>query len=317
MKLTASFSRIIAAFVALGIAAVFTAAQADTGKVEVKGVSGGKASYSTDGKTFKPLKVGTRLSEKAVVRTEDGAHVDMKVTQGGNTSVIRADQKSQLGFDKLQFEETGADTVVENKFNLPEGEVFGNVAKIAAASKYEIATPNGVAGIRGTQYRVASSGAVSVISGRVSMVISRTVSTPQGAQMVTVAVQVEAGQTFTPPPLTPEGTAILVQMAAAQAQVQVAQAAVAAAVASGNAQAQQAAQAQLATAQAAVQTTQAQAITATPATFTAIMVNQIADIAVVTGVGITTPTGGTPPAVVTEVVVVVPEPEPVITVTTP
>jgi hypothetical protein len=317
MKLTASFSRIVAAFVALGVAAVFSAAQAaETGRVLVKGVSGGKASYSTDGKTFKPLKVGARLSEKAVVRTEDGAKVDM-VVQQGNTyqSVVRAEQKTQLGFDSLQYEDIGENTVVENKFDLPEGQVVGNVAKIAAASKYEIATPNGVAGIRGTQYSVSSSGAVTVVSGRVSVTIARTITNAAtgATQVVTVQVSVEAGQTFTPPPLTAEGTATLVQMATAQAQVQAATAAVAAAQASGNTQAAAAAQAQLATAQASFQTAQATAVQQAPPAVLVTVATSVGQATVITQVGVAT--GPTGPTVGTQVEVIVPEPEPVITVT--
>lgn len=316
MRLTASLSRMVVAIAALGlVTAISTARAANSGLVEVRGLSDGKATYSTDGKTFKSLRIGVKLPEKSIVRTEEGTKLNMRVVQGSDTSIVRAQQHTQLGFDKLQYEETGAGTVVENKFDLPSGDIMGNVEKIAAASKYEINTPNGVAGIRGTQYAVSSSGAVTVVSGRVSVTIARQVTNVATGQttQVTVQVTVEAGQTFTPPPLTAAGNATLVQMAAASAQVQAAQVQVAAAAASGNAQQQQQAQAALATAQQGVAQAQATALTQAAPTLlvsvTAIIGQTTTQIQQSVNL---TPRG---PEVGTQVQVVVPEPVPVITVT--
>ena len=56
---------------------------------------------------------------------------------------------------------------------LPSGTVVGGytiVKKLAATSKYEVKTPNGVAGIRGTEYSISASGDVQVVSGSIVVV---------------------------------------------------------------------------------------------------------------------------------------------------
>ena len=75
-----------------------------------------------------------------------------------------------MGLDKLTLTDTGADTVVEVQLNLPEGTILGNVGKLSAASKYEVKVPNGVAGIRGTRYRISSTGYTVVLDGTVVFV---------------------------------------------------------------------------------------------------------------------------------------------------
>ena len=54
--------------------------------------------------------------------------------------------------------------------DLRNGRILGNVKKLAAASKYEVKTPQGVAGIRGTRYDIRADGTVIVIEGQVVVV---------------------------------------------------------------------------------------------------------------------------------------------------
>src|SRR5207302_657843 len=75
---------------------------------------------------------------------------------------------------------------------LRSGRVLGNVRKMAAASKYEVKTPHGVAGIRGTEYDIRADGVVYVITGTVVAVYV-------DAQGKTTTVTVNAGQTARPP----------------------------------------------------------------------------------------------------------------------
>ncbi len=206
MKLTASLPRIVASLLLLG-AAFVSSVQAADGNAQVRGVTG-RAFYSKDGAQFKPLRVGTKLPAGSVVRTEANSKVDMLIDT--DKSVVRVQESSQLGIDTLKVDDAGIEPVVENDLNLPAGEILGNVKKIAAASKYQVKTPNGVAAIRGTEYRVNANGQVTVVSGRVAVTITRTV----GNQQVSLTVMVEAGQTFTPPPQTAEGTAQLQRLAA-------------------------------------------------------------------------------------------------------
>src|SRR6266446_1870350 len=151
--------------VALGLAAGL---QAQTpGKAVVRAVSGA-ATFSTAGSAPAPLKVGTALYAGTTIKTPGGSVVDLFL--GKSAGVVRVAENSTLSIDKLVSTETGADTVVEVQLNLPDGTILGNANKLSAASKYEIKVPNGVAGIRGTQFRMNSAGYVVLLNGSLIMV---------------------------------------------------------------------------------------------------------------------------------------------------
>jgi hypothetical protein len=52
--------------------------------------------------------------------------------------------------------DTSRDSDEETMLDLQDGAILGNVKKISANSRYEIKTPHGVAGIRGTDYHIKS-----------------------------------------------------------------------------------------------------------------------------------------------------------------
>ncbi len=169
MKFTKNLANRLVRFtfglVAIGLA---TSLQAQTpGKAEVRAVTG-KASYAAAGGALAPLKVGTVLYSGATIKTEGGAFVDLFL--GNSAGFIRITENTTLALDKLAFTDTGADTVVEVQLNLPDGTILGNVNKLSAASKYEVKVPNGVAGIRGTRYRISSSAHVVLLEGSLIMV---------------------------------------------------------------------------------------------------------------------------------------------------
>lgn len=142
--------------------------QAQTpGKAEVRSIKG-QASYSTAGGAFAPLKVGTILYSGTTIKTAPSSLVDLFL--GNSAGFVRITENTTLALDKLAFTETGADTVVEVQLNLPDGTILGNVNKLSAASKYEVKVPNGVAGIRGTRFRISSSAYVVLLEGSLIMV---------------------------------------------------------------------------------------------------------------------------------------------------
>jgi len=169
MKFTKNLANRLVRFtfglVAIGLAASL---QAQTpGKAEVRAIKG-KASFAAAGGAMAPLKVGTILYSGATVKTEGGAYVDLFL--GNSAGFIRITENTTLALDKLAFTDTGADTVVEVQLNLPDGTILGNVNKLSAASKYEVKVPNGVAGIRGTRFRISSSANVILLDGSLIMV---------------------------------------------------------------------------------------------------------------------------------------------------
>jgi len=137
-----------------------------------------------------PLKVGKVLKAGAVVKTAADSQVDLFLKKNG--PVVRLTADTTLGLDKLLFDDTGAETVVETQLNLVNGRIMGNVKKLAAASRYEVKVPTGTVGIRGTEYDISASGLVHVVTGEVLV----TYVSPAG-KVTTMAVK--EGEWFIPP----------------------------------------------------------------------------------------------------------------------
>lgn len=181
----------------LGIALVTVLASSDTGfaqstkqgKAQVRAVHG-SARYSTGGGAWLDLTPGAVLTSGAVVATAAGSHVDLYL--GINGPVVRVDQDTQVGIDKLTYTDTGADAVVETQLNLTKGTLIGSVRKLAAASRYEIKTPAGVAGIRGTDYVITHNLMLFIMKGlgHVAYIL------PDGNIL---AESVSTGEAFIPP----------------------------------------------------------------------------------------------------------------------
>jgi hypothetical protein len=178
---------------AVACAAILSAATAqaapEMNKAVVRSVRG-SANYSTDrGANWKTLKVGTSLNQGSVLRTAPGSQVDLYLNENG--PVVRVKEGTTLGLDRLTVDRAGGTDVIETQLDLRSGRILGNVHRLAAASKYEVKTPTGVAGIRGTRYDISADGRVSVIEGQVVVVYI-----VDGAASTAT---VNAGQTANPP----------------------------------------------------------------------------------------------------------------------
>ncbi len=188
MKQRGSFSMVVACVVALVGASVVSSVQAaEAGKAVVRSIRG-SAQYAEGGQWL-PLKVGQLLKPGSSIRTANESQVDLFMDQNG--PVVRLVENTTLGIDKLNYEVTGIDTVIETQLDLKSGRVLGIVKKLAHNSKYEIKTPNGVAGIRGTEYDVSATSVVRVISGSLVVVYVKS----DGTVLTQV---VNAGEMFVP-----------------------------------------------------------------------------------------------------------------------
>jgi hypothetical protein len=183
-------------WVACGIAIVVTTmalsaqAQQQEGTAKVQRITGTAEYADQTGTPFKKLTVGKILKSGAIIKTADDSVVDLFLRQNG--PVLRVTPATTLGLDKLLFEETGTDTVIETKLNLSNGRILGNVKKLAAASKYECKTPVNTVAIRGTEFRISANGVVQCITGTVLVMY-----TPPGATAA-IPIIVNAGETFIP-----------------------------------------------------------------------------------------------------------------------
>lgn len=184
MTLSGCFSKAVV----LGLATMLAvaSAQAESGKARVRAVRG-SADYS-DGGSWMPLRVGKVLTSGAKIRTQAQTTVDLFLDVNG--PVVRVTENTELGLDKLNFDQTGADAVIETQLDLKSGRILGKVNKLASASKYEIKTPVGVAAIKGTEYDISANGVFRVISGEVLVGYNK--GTTQASQSV------RAGEVFTP-----------------------------------------------------------------------------------------------------------------------
>ena len=147
----------------------------------------GSARYSTGNNIWQPLAVGTVLKAGALVQTARDSFVDIVLSDSevvpqpptasgvgaGNKrpaapqDLVRLTEDSVLAIDKLTVVNTGAEKVTETQLDLRSGRILGSVKKMAAASRFEVKVPNGVAGIRGTLFAISAEGVVSVAIGQV------------------------------------------------------------------------------------------------------------------------------------------------------
>lgn len=138
----------------------------EQGKATVRSVKG-TAEYSTGG-AWAPLKAGAILGSGSAVKTGAGAAVVLDM--GVNGRSIAVVENTTLGIDKLTFDKTGADVVTETQLDVKVGRIIGKVNKTSPASRFEIKTPTGVAGIRGTTFDISANGVVKVKDGCVIVI---------------------------------------------------------------------------------------------------------------------------------------------------
>jgi hypothetical protein len=192
MKPVGRFSKLIGYTFLISCSALASANAVEKGKAVVRAVRG-NAQYNL-GSGYKPVSVGMQFPPQTVIRTAPDSQVDLFL--GDNGPVVRTTPDTELGLDKLTIDNVGAEKIIETQLNLKSGRILGNVKKMAAASRYEVKTPRGIAGIRGTEYDIRADGTVSVISGTVVMAYT-------GTSVVTV----NAGQTSRPPAPGQQGIA--------------------------------------------------------------------------------------------------------------
>lgn len=160
-----------------------------SGQVFVQAVSG-PVEYSLDDISWKPLAVKSQVPSGASIKTLAGATADISLNYNG--SVFRLTPNTTLKLEKLSTQTAGEETITETKLNLLEGSLVGSQRKLAKPSVLEIATAHGTATIRGTEYVVNADGAVSVISG----VVTVNYNLPGNGGDIKVTIL--AGQTFDP-----------------------------------------------------------------------------------------------------------------------
>jgi len=136
---------------ALAMVSFATNLQARPGTAEVKSVSG-TANYSVNGGPMLPLKVNSVLKTGATIQTVgNDSRVYLSLNDGA--AAVEVTPNTVMKIDKLLLV-GGADGDTETQLKLQTGSILGSIKKLSKASHYDIKTPNGVAGIRGTDFTV-------------------------------------------------------------------------------------------------------------------------------------------------------------------
>ena len=165
MKLNFNSSFKAMALVSLATLLTFPAAAQTATKREaqVLGLAGNVTYSAGGGESFTPLYIGTKLREGDVIKTGGASHAD--ITLGDNVGVVQVAPSSTFVVRTLTTTKTDAETITETDLDLKEGAVFFNVNKLAKASRFEITTPKGIAGIRGTSGSMTADGQLTVQEG--------------------------------------------------------------------------------------------------------------------------------------------------------
>lgn len=139
-----------------------TSTPTDGGLIMVAKATGDVTAVGPDGQTV-TLKKGSEITQGFVVQTGDNSSVILAFSNG---ATINLAQDSSLSIDEfLQdpfsdevslAELTAEPTTSTTKLRLSRGELVGNVKKLNsdAGSSFEVQTPVGAAGIRGTIFRI-------------------------------------------------------------------------------------------------------------------------------------------------------------------
>jgi hypothetical protein len=167
MKLNERFGKRVAQWSAVLLLAAFasTLSAADThqGYAKVR-FAFGHPMWSKGGKgPWQKLERYMIVHAGDVIKCDAQSHADLILFY--NNGDLQVTPNSEMAIDKLIYTSTGFEVIHDTQLNLKSGVVCGLVNKMAAGSKYEVKTPRGVAGIRGTKYRVAANGDVTVTEG--------------------------------------------------------------------------------------------------------------------------------------------------------
>jgi len=117
-------------------------------------------------------------------------------------NVIRLTPNTVLSVDKLMTTDTGADTVSDTELDLKKGKIYASVKKFSGASQYLVKIPNGIAGVRGTDFSISADGATAVFSTHNNDGLVLSITLPSGATQTFV---IGKGQCYDPTTGKPTG----------------------------------------------------------------------------------------------------------------
>jgi hypothetical protein len=163
MKLSSKLSIKALAALVLSFMAVSAFGQRTVDRIAQVNALAGDARYSNKDGAWVPLSIGTKLREGDKVKTGPGSHVDIDI--GGNVGIVQVAPQSIFILGKITSTDAGPERVTETQLKVDSGAIYAKINKLAKGSRYEISTPKGIAGIRGTAVYVTADCQVTVLDG--------------------------------------------------------------------------------------------------------------------------------------------------------
>lgn len=121
------------------------------GKAIVRTVHG-TVLYLDNNNQWQKVKPNMKFGPGVTIKTGTDGTVDINVN--GTSSSLRLTNSTTVQIPAMSYVGDSREGDTTTMLNLETGSILGNVKKISANSRYEIMTPHGVAGIRGTDYHV-------------------------------------------------------------------------------------------------------------------------------------------------------------------
>jgi hypothetical protein len=145
---------IFACALMLAVAGGITLRAAEEGRKE------GKATVRTvhgtvqylDHDSWLPVKPNMKFAAGVTIRTLADGEADLSVN--GTASAVRVSSNTVVQIPTMSYVGTAREGDTTTMLDLKSGSILGNVKKVSANSRYEIMTPHGVAGIRGTDFQL-------------------------------------------------------------------------------------------------------------------------------------------------------------------
>lgn len=191
------FIRLLLLVAALTLAPLAVLAQTQAGAIKAVLLRGTVAKIPLGGTTPVPLTEGAALIETDTIITDKDSGAVLVFANG---SSVKLGASSRLAIEEFKMDPLGDDIAVaalqrepnvsKTRLNLAYGEVVGNVKKLNKdrGSSFDIKTPVGAAGIRGTTFRI-------VMRFEANGQITFTLSTAEGTVRFSGSVQVSSGTT--------------------------------------------------------------------------------------------------------------------------
>lgn len=163
MKLSPGFSFKAMALAVAALVAIPVLAQNASTRVARVSALAGDVRYSTGGGAYVPVAIGTKLQEGDEIKTAAGSHVD--IDMGDNVGMVQVAPNSVFKITTIRTTTTQAEKLTETELNLKSGAMYFKVNRLAKGSRYEISTPKGIAGIRGTSGYLTADGQLTIGEG--------------------------------------------------------------------------------------------------------------------------------------------------------